>query len=209
MTNDSPLGATSAIEFAGPLDHHAQMDPPSSDPSTGVGPNTGDGGSNESSINWPSGQDEFWRWPRELQVEWVIDRQAEQRFDQQVDRYLQEAHLSGFPESVKEALNGLSWQLLLNDQKAYAALRAGDVGAVKQFIEQARGFIQNVASEYENFTSRGPMDQLISDLGPKSSNSQRALQGMRRQAAPRPPARHAEIRDQVIEQIFGPGASKR
>ncbi len=117
--------------------------------------------------------------------------------------------MSDFPESVKTAINGLAWQLLLQNPEAHKALRDGNMKVAKHYIEQAKKFIETVSGEYREFETRGPLDSLINSLGPKSDHHQRTLQSLRRQPAPRPQVRHAQIRDQVIDEIFGRGASKR
>jgi hypothetical protein len=76
------------------------------------GRNRSGGGIKDSEIQWPEAGNEFWQWPQELQIQWALNRQTEARFDQMSREYT-----SSFPESVQEAIHGVAWSMLAENQR--------------------------------------------------------------------------------------------
>jgi hypothetical protein len=229
MTNeDVPIDPHGPIDQPSRLYPHVPLDPPSrSEQNTGVVPgggqhdvssdrNTGTGGNEGSSgIQWPPAGDSFWSWPDDLKIEWLQDREAEKRFDQGVDRYIQETCRGGpeFPELIKEAIAGLAWKLL-DDGKAYGLLRDGNREVAEYYAEQAHTIIRQLKTDYENYKPGDPMGRQVDNLGPK--NDHRPLKDLwvsppRRPAeAPRPlvPAREDPRNiDQFIADVVNPKLS--
>jgi hypothetical protein len=210
MTNeDQPLGGTFSPAFS-PIEQPSRLDPSagtfptsqsesasfeprSGNEGSGSGAKEGSGGGNEGEIPWPEKGHPFWQWPDETKVEWLMDRQAEQRFDQGLDHYLAEAYRDRgeVPENVKQAISQLAWSMLIQNRPAYGWLRDdGKTLVVEHFVDKANAYIQKLATEFEDYKPGRPLDRMIENLGPKS-DYQRTLKDLRRAEAPRPrgPAR--------------------
>lgn len=82
------------------------------------------------------------------QAEMARDQHAEQRFDSEVERHF--ASTSSYPDSTKEAITGLAWQLVLNNPQVYQALRNGsDTGGIADAFKRASYVLDKIYKDYK------------------------------------------------------------
>src|SRR5262249_29132168 len=135
-----------------------------SDHTGGTARNTGDGRNKGSDIQWPPPEHEFWTWPQEGQIEFILSRQADQRFDQERDRYFAEPNREYTP-LLKEAIEGLAYSMLRADSRAYQALRDGRTEVVEPYLEEALKVIQKIATDNRDHKPGRDVDRVIENLG--------------------------------------------
>jgi hypothetical protein len=185
--------------------------PPSSTDQNVAG-NTNEGSFESFKANLPPPGDPFYQMSQDAQLDWVLNREAQQRFDQTLDRYIGEINRgygAGFPGSIKDAIWGLASTLLENDPKAYQAVRDGNPEVaqkiIRHYIQQAHTTIKSVVEDHNNY--KGPLDQMNSYLGNyKKFDDASALKRLRAQAEPRVGEVHPnkqKIFDETIAAIFG------
>ena len=106
----------------------------------------------------PQTQAELERWmdqrlqrhlqPFQLEREQRLDNDASNRFDGVFDRQFKTAFPNGLPDSNREALAGIAWQILLDDKPRFEALRRGDESVIPQAFEQAKATLLKVVNDY-------------------------------------------------------------
>lgn len=87
--------------------------------------------------------------PFQQREEQRLDSEAEQRFDGEFDRQFKTGFPNGLPDSNREALQGLAWQLLIDNKDAYGALRTkGDASSIAAAFEQAKKTFLTIVADY-------------------------------------------------------------
>lgn len=87
--------------------------------------------------------------PFQQEREQRLDNEAASRFDGEFDRQFKTSFPNGLPDSNREAISGLAWQLLTDNKDAYTALRGkGDVTAVAKAFEDAKKTFLKVLTDY-------------------------------------------------------------
>jgi len=161
--------------------------PPSSpNDSTPVGPNSSaHGGGNENSgIQFPSSSDPFWSASEDAQLDWYLDRKAEQGFQQELNRHIHETHGDDFPEFLKNVLSRVAQWMIRDQPGAFDALRHGNPEVATRAIQEATKEIQKVSADYrDHHKPYASVDEVIDELGPKA-DPQRGLRHLRAQAEP-------------------------
>lgn len=87
--------------------------------------------------------------PFQQEREQRLDKEAETRFDGEFDRQFKTSFPNGLPDSSREALSGLAWQLVSDNKEGYGALRAkGDVASIAAAFNQAKTTLLKILSDY-------------------------------------------------------------
>jgi len=78
-----------------------------------------------------------------------LDTQAETRFDNAFEPMLKQSFPNGLPDSNKEALSGLAWQLIIDQPELYAALRdRGDTSGIQGAFNQAKQLLLKIVTDW-------------------------------------------------------------
>jgi hypothetical protein len=87
--------------------------------------------------------------PLQMEREERIDKEAENRFDSEFDRQFKTSFPHGLPDSNKEAISGLAWQLIIDNADAYNALRnEGNVSGIAQAFEAGKKLLLKIVTDY-------------------------------------------------------------
>src|SRR5262249_39119904 len=122
-------------------------------------------------------------------LEWLLDREAEKRFDRGLDGWLKQTfreHASSVPEIQRDALEGIAWTMICQNPQALQSLKDGHMEVIDHYLEQAHAIIQKIYTDMRDFKPGKPVDRLLDALGPKS-NDQAASKAL----GPRSPNRRA------------------
>src|SRR5262245_11557686 len=88
--------------------------------------------------------------PFQQEREERLDQQAETRFDQAFDQQFKTSFPSGLPDSNREALNGLAWQLIIDQPELYSAMRdKGDTSGIAGAFNQAKQLLLKIVADYQ------------------------------------------------------------
>jgi len=93
--------------------------------------------------------------PFENEREERLNQQAESRFDGQLAPYIKTAFPHGLPDSWQQAMEGLAWQLVIDSNDNYSALRdKGDTNGLKTAFDQARTTLLKLYTDMQEFEKK-------------------------------------------------------
>src|SRR5262245_41991569 len=88
--------------------------------------------------------------PFQQEREERLDQQAESRFDQAFDQQFKTSFPNGLPDSNREALNGLAWQLIIDQPELYSAMRdKGDMSGIPRAFEEAKKLLLKIVTDWQ------------------------------------------------------------
>jgi len=93
--------------------------------------------------------------PFKEQQEARLDKEAETRFDGQLAPYIKTAFPHGLPDSWNQAMEGLAWQLVIDNQDMYNPLRnQGMVNGLKPAFDQAKTTLLKLYTDMQEFEKK-------------------------------------------------------
>src|SRR5262245_34894581 len=93
--------------------------------------------------------------PFENEREERLNQQAESRFDGQLAPYIKTAFPHGLPDSWQQAMEGLAWQLVIDNKDMYSPLRnEGMVQGLKPAFDQAKTTLLKLYTDMQEFEKK-------------------------------------------------------